>query len=77
MRIIERLFEKTYIRMIKEEMIKEDYIKYLSLNTLKSKAAADLMKGKISHDFYKNVFLGGDISHHYTEVNKDFIKNYK
>ena len=51
-------------------------LKYLALNSIQSRAACLVLSGIISLSFYKSVFHGGDITHHWSDVNAEFIKNY-
>ena len=52
------------------------WLSYLELNAIQSKAAESMMKNKISLEFYKSVFSGGDASHHWSDVNIEYIMNY-
>lgn len=72
-----KMREKQYIAKIKKEMDKTSMLKYISLNSLKSAAASDLLNGKISEEFYYNVFGNSDMYNHYTEVNYDYIMSYQ
>lgn len=66
--------------ILKIQKIKKEqgthWLSYFELNAIKSKAAENVMKNKISLEFYKNVFNGGDISHHWSDVNIEYIMNY-
>ena len=46
------------------------------LNNIRSEAAEMLIMGKISFEFYENVFSGNTLNLHWSEKNKEFIENY-
>ena len=46
------------------------------LNNIRSEAAEMLIMGKISFEFYENVFSGNTMNLHWSEKNKEFIENY-
>lgn len=46
------------------------------LNNIRSEAAEMLITGKISFEFYENVFSGNKLNLHWSEKNKEFIENY-
>lgn len=75
--MFKRIRQYNYIMKIRKAMTMESMIKYLHLNNIKSKAARDCMYDRITTEFYKDIFLGGNMSHHYIEVNKEKILNYK
>lgn len=68
--------ENHIIIQIQKEMKKDSLLKYLALNAIKDKAVYQVLNNKISDDFYKNVFCGGNINNHYSKVNYDYIMNY-
>jgi hypothetical protein len=63
------------IQKIQRENI-SDWIKYLSLNSIQSHAAALVLDDKISLEFYKAVFHGGDLYNHWSDVNAEYINNF-
>lgn len=70
--------EKRIIKKI-QKIQKEssaDWIKFLSLNSVKSHAAALVLDDKISLEFYKAVFHGGDLYNHWSKVNAEYINNF-
>lgn len=67
--------ERQIINAIKENMEKENGLRFLTLNKIKSDSAKLALFGKISMDFYKNVFTT-EGSEHYTKANYDYIMNY-
>ena len=78
--MLKRIRQYNYIKKIRKVMEREDNLKYLGLNGIKSDAAADVFAEKIDMDFYSAVFhvyTSRGESGHYTEVNKDYIMNYK
>jgi hypothetical protein len=75
--MLKKIRQYCYIRKIRKEMFKTSILRFLTLNTYQSQAAQDLLNNKISEDFYTSVFCGGDMTHHYTEVNTNYILSYK
>lgn len=76
--MFKKMRERAIIKKI-QKIKKRDgnhWLSYLSLNTIQSKAAAQLINDKISLEFYKKVFHGGDMYNHWSDVNADFISNY-
>lgn len=72
-----RIRQYNYIKKIRKIMKETSYLRFLVLNNYKESAAIDLINDKISMEFYKKVFYGGDMTRHYTEVNFVYITNYK
>ena len=75
--MLKRIRQYNYIKKIRKVMEREGNLKYLGLNGIKSDAAADVFAEKIDINFYIAVFHGETMCTHYTEVNKDYIMNYK
>ena len=76
-KILMRIKEDYYVYKIRKAMKEEVFKKYLALNYYKSQAATDLLAGKISTDFYCNIFKGATMSVHYSEQNAEATKNHK
>lgn len=68
--------EVKIIVKIRKEMQRADLLSYVRLNNIKSKTADLVMRNKIRGEFYRKVFLGGTMSKHWSEVNKEYILNY-
>ena len=75
--MFKRIYEYYYIKKIRKAMAQTSMLKYLILNGYRHSACQDLLRNRISEDFYKSIFVGGDVQHHYTEVNAEAIQNYK
>ena len=75
--MFKRIHEYNYIKKIRKTMAQTSLLKYLILNGYRNSACQDLLRNRISEDFYKTIFCGGDAQHHYTEVNATAIQNYK
>ena len=75
--MFKRIRQYNYIRKIRKCMEEESMIKWLKLNTIETSATVDLLIGRITSEFYRSVFTGGDINNHYSEVNAEYIKNYR
>lgn len=67
--------ERQIIKAIKNAMEMESGLRFLILNQIKSDSAKMALFGKISTEFYKNVFTTKG-SEHYTKANYDYIMNY-
>lgn len=81
MKFLTKMREKAIINEIKEKMQDTSLLKGLSLNGVKSRACALMMKGKISESFYVSVFYVDEKYHGESywrvEPNLEFIYNYK
>ena len=75
--MFKRIHEYIYIKKIRKAMAQTSILKYLILNGYRNSACQDLFRNRISEDFYKTIFCGGDVQHHYTEVNAEAIQSYK
>jgi hypothetical protein len=75
--MFKRIRQYNYIKKIRKTMKETSLLRFLILNNYKERAAIDLINDKISMDFYKKVFYGGDMTRHYTEANFAYIINYK
>ncbi len=55
-----------------------EIVPYMMLNSIREKAARMMCFGKISNDFYHDIFCpdGEDYTHHWADINRDKIKNY-
>lgn len=71
-----KMRENYIIHKIQRTMKNSSLLDFIELNTIKEDSACLLMQNKISADFYKKVFIGGDINHHWSQVNKNYILNY-
>lgn len=67
--------EKKLVKEIRNAMNDTSTLRFLVLNTIRSEAAALVMRNKISFDFYKKVFIS-DTNEHWSEANRDYILNY-
>ena len=74
--MFKRIHEYNYIKKIRKVMAQTSMLKYLILNGYRHSACQDLLRNRISEDFYKTIFCGGDAQLHYTEINAENIKNY-
>lgn len=71
--------EAKYVAKIQEALaIDNIFIRGLSLNGLRDKASTDLLNGKITSEFYTNVFAISkeNWGKHYWEANKENIEKY-
>lgn len=75
--MFKRVRQYNYIRKIRKSMEEESTIKWLKLNSIQTSASVDLLIGRITSEFYRSVFTGGNIDNYYSEVNAEYIKNYK
>lgn len=75
-RFLVRYRERDYIEKIQKTMSEASLLRYLTLNSLKDKAAQDLIHDKITEEFYTKIFCGGDMYNHWSEKNKETITTY-
>ena len=74
LKMFKKFTEKRILKKIRKiDSENSSCLKYLTLNGIKSDAAILLMRGRISEEFYRKVFIGGKLQKHWSEVNHDFI----
>ena len=64
--------------LVELEKDNDDCLTLLALNSIKNKACAKMMNGKISDKFYVEIFTNKDanVYKHWAILNKDKIMNY-
>lgn len=74
--MFQKFYEKKYIKKLRKAMNEHPITRYLTLNSIKTSATHDLLKNRISDNFFMNVFCGGTSKTHWSEINKDFIEKF-
>lgn len=59
---------------LRQNINNKSLLQGLTMNGIRSRAAIKLMDGKISHEFYRKMFSGGDAQNPWWEVNRKNIE---
>ena len=66
--------EMALLAVLRKHIDDNDLMQGLVMNNIRRQAAIELLNGKISKDFYKRMFSGGDANTPWWEVNRENIK---
>ena len=66
--------EAVLLADLRKNINDKSLVKGLTMNNIRSRASIELMNGKISEEFYRKMFVGGNIQTPYWEVNRKNIE---